>query len=72
MVRCAWSKTGDGAVTIEVTVPPNATATLWLPAAYRTWTESGLSLTDAIGVSSTSDQKVVTLESGNYRLAGTP
>jgi hypothetical protein len=69
-VRCAWSKTGDGAVAIEVTVPPNATATLWLPAAYRSWKESGLALTDANGVSAR-DQRVVTLESGNYRFAGT-
>ena len=69
-VRCAWSKTGNAAVAIEVTVPPNATATVWLPAAYRSWMESGSSLEDAVGVSR-SDQNSVTLESGTYRLAGT-
>jgi hypothetical protein len=59
-VRCPLLKTGDGAVTIEVTVPPHATATLCLPAPYRTWTESGLSLIRANAVS----KKAVTLESG--------
>ncbi len=70
-IRCAWSKTSDTAVTIGVTVPPNATATLSLPATYPTWQESGSSLGDAAGVSSMSEQRTITLESGTYHLSGT-
>lgn len=70
-IRCAWSKTGDRATEGEVTAPPNATATLLLPAPYRAWKESGLPLARATGVTSGSDQRVIRLESGNYRLAAT-
>jgi hypothetical protein len=69
-VRCAWSKTGNPEVAIEVTVPPNATATLLLPDAYRSWKESGAPLDDALGVSSGSDRRTLTLQSGTYRFAG--
>jgi alpha-L-rhamnosidase len=68
-IRSAWSKTTDASVTIEVTVPPNSTATLRLPPAYRSWKESGAALEQAVGVGN-SDGKTVVLQSGTYRLDG--
>lgn len=69
-IRSAWSKTGPGAVSLEITIPANAEATLLLPGGYRRWQESGVPLARLVGSSSGSEPGSVTLVSGTYRLHG--
>ncbi len=69
-VRSAWSKIGDTAIAIEISIPPNATATLSLPVGYRAWKESSDLLAQSVGVSQNNDPSSVTLVSGTYRITG--
>ena len=69
-VASAW-ETRDGQFTLEVTVPPNASATVSLPGAIlERVTESGTPLGKAAGISGTrqaGDTVVVEIGSGRYR-----
>ena len=69
-VASAW-ETRDGQFTLEVTVPPNASATVSLPGAtLERVTESGTPLGKAAGISGTrqaGDTAVVEIGSGHYR-----
>ncbi len=69
-VASAW-EIRDGQVTLEVTIPPNASATVSLPGAIlERVTESGTPLGNAAGINSTrqvGDTVVVEVGSGHYR-----
>ncbi len=69
-VASAW-EIRDGQVTLEVTIPPNASATASLPGAIlERVTESGTPLGKTAGISSTrqaGDTVVVEIGSGRYR-----
>ena len=67
-IQTDW-KIKDGTFDCDVTIPPNTTATLYLPAAPKSVTESGKSLQEATGVIKTSSEPglaVIELESGQY------
>jgi alpha-L-rhamnosidase len=61
---------GDDEFTLRVTIPPNATATVWVPdAANREVTESGLPVSQASGVSGVEVEGgdvVIRIGSGQY------
>jgi hypothetical protein len=65
-----WKRDGEK-FTLEVEIPPNTTATVFIPAKPNTKvTESDKSLDHSTGVKllrDESDRKVVTIESGRYR-----
>lgn len=69
-VACGWEVTGS-VITVDATVPPNATATLTLPAkTARDIKESGQPISAAKGVrvlNGTSGSVTCELESGTYR-----
>jgi alpha-L-rhamnosidase len=74
-VYCSWSTAGHDLV-VNATVPPNTTATLYLPAASSdNVNESATSADKATGVKYLRDQeqrKVYDLESGTYSFKVTP
>jgi alpha-L-rhamnosidase len=50
-IATSWKRAADGGFTLDVTVPPNTTATVWLPAKDVSGvTESGRSVKAAQGV----------------------
>jgi alpha-L-rhamnosidase len=67
-VECAY-EVRDGALTLSVTVPPNTTASVMLPARkLDNVSESGRSVVQAKGVQiKDASSSIVRLESGNYR-----
>ncbi|MFH5184939.1 family 78 glycoside hydrolase catalytic domain [Paenibacillus sp. TAB 01] len=69
-VAASWKQTGGDGVTVKVTIPPNTTATVWLPGTDADlWLESGTQLDQADGVqlSEASPQGVrLELGSGSY------
>jgi len=69
-VACKWA-IDDSGLHVNVSVPPNTTATLYLPEPYSgTLTESDKPVADAKGVkeiSNSATDRAVALESGNYQ-----
>ena len=74
-VTSAWSMDAHGTFEWHIAVPPNATATAWLPARAGTKvTEGGCSVEHAEGVEFIRDEKgasVCRLGSGNYHFKST-
>lgn len=73
-VRSKWSKTENGAFTLDVTIPPNTTAHIRLPdtAADSEVTESGAVFSEAAGivaVHAKADGLAIEAGSGSYRFA---
>jgi alpha-L-rhamnosidase len=71
-VATTWHRDGKN-LTLDVTIPPNTTATVWLPldpaAAKHTLTESGNSLSEATGLSDIHEENnhaTLEAESGTY------
>ncbi len=69
-IACAWRADGAG-LTLDVTIPANTMATVFVPAPARTIvTEGGLPAARAVGVSSAQrigNQVAVSVGSGSYR-----
>ncbi len=72
-IRCAWRRTGDR-FQLDLTVPPNSSATLWLPAkSAGEVTEGGQPLAKARGarfVRQEGDRAVIEVAAGRYTFAG--
>jgi alpha-L-rhamnosidase len=70
MIRVEWKKTDNGGLSLDVTVPTNATARLDLPVAdSRGVRESGKSLTESQGIDFLASEEGVTsfrVKSGTY------
>jgi len=69
-VLCEW-RSGDGQITLNITIPPNATATVFMPAQDpKAVLESGTPVAEALGVRSLrAEQNVAVFQvgSGRYR-----
>ena len=69
-ISSSWKRGADGKLTLSFTLPPNTTATAYLPSADPSRiTESGKPVTEAKGVRflwTESGHTVLRLESGNY------
>ncbi|WP_053372498.1 glycoside hydrolase family 78 protein [Paenibacillus sp. FJAT-27812] len=73
-VSSKWVKSEDGAITLDVTIPPNTAAEIRLPGASAgaKVTESGGSLKGALGVTAVSETEAgvsIHVGSGSYQLA---
>ena len=68
-VSSSWSVSGNS-VTLEVEVPPNATAVVALPARFTGWKESGHPLSAAVGVKVLAGGDSLQVVSGHYVLIG--
>jgi alpha-L-rhamnosidase len=72
-IRSGWNKAADGKLTLEVTVPANTTATVYVPAAKAAdVTEGGVPLEKAAGVKLLGEEAgcvVLAVGSGFYQFA---
>src|SRR5205809_7584274 len=67
-ISCAWKRSKEK-FELDVSIPANTSATVYLPAAHGTLTESGNTLSNATGVKfilANSDTAVLSIESGTY------
>lgn len=67
LIKTSWQRHGNG-LDLDVSIPANTTATVYMPKGYSSITESGQSLQQADGVKvlQPDDQTVVAIESGLY------
>lgn len=68
-IASAWSLSGN-TVTLDVDVPPNATAVIALPARFTGWKESARPLSSVPGVDVLNTGGSIRLQSGHYALVG--
>ncbi len=70
-IRSGWKKEPDGKLSLDVTIPPNTTATVYMPASTAaSVTEGGAPLDEAVGVRRLGEEAgcvVLAVESGAYR-----
>lgn len=69
LIRCAWRR-NNGRLELELTVPVNSGATVWLPAARNRILEGGQPLSEGTGIDGIQSQEESTtlhLGSGRYR-----
>jgi alpha-L-rhamnosidase len=70
-IRSGWTKEPDGMLSLDVTIPPNTTATVYMPASTAaSVTEGGAPLEKALGVKRLGEEAgyvVLAVESGAYR-----
>jgi alpha-L-rhamnosidase len=74
-IRSGWKRAADGMLSLDVTIPANTTATVYVPASTAaSVTEGGVPLDKAVGVKRLSEEDgsvVLAVESGAYRFVST-
>ena len=74
-IRSGWTKEADGKLSLEVVIPPNTTATVFVPASTAaSVTEGGVPLDKAVGVKLLGQEAgcvVLAVESGTYSFSST-